>query len=139
MNLQFLQLMICQRLPKRPEIRMNRVTIKTSTILVGLKTRTDGSHSLMEVAPRLRKKLIESTSGSNSGTIVIADRGGRDEIVRSVRGLPSGVQARAGAIVASRRLQKVSTKRISEVRRVWPELLLLLLLALVIWVVFTIH
>jgi hypothetical protein len=118
---------------------MNRVTIKTSTILVGLKTKTEVYRSLKEVPPRLRKKLIESTSGSNSGTILIADRGGRDEIVRSVRGLPSNVQTRVGATVASRRLQKISTERMSEVRRVWPELLLLLLLALVIWVVFTIH
>jgi hypothetical protein len=118
---------------------MNRVTLKTSTILVGLKTRTQVYRSLKEVPPRLRQKLIESTSGSNSGTIVIADRGGRDEIIRSVRGLPSGVQTRTEAIVAARRLHKVSIKRISEVRRIWPELLLLLLLALVIWVVFTIH
>ena len=118
---------------------MNRVTIKTSTILVGLKTKTEVYRSLKEIPPRLRKKLIESTSGSNSGTILIADRGGRDEIVRSVQGLPSKVQSRVGARVASRRLQKISAKQISQVRRVWPEFLLLLLLALVIWVVFTIN
>jgi hypothetical protein len=118
---------------------MNRVTIRTSTILVGLKTKTEVYRSLKELPPRLRKKLIESTSGSNSGTILIADRGGRDEIVRSVQGQPSGVQTRVGATVASRRLEKVTTSRISDVRRVWPELLLLFLLALVIWVVFTIH
>ena len=127
------------RLLKLPEIRMNRVTIRTSTILVGLKTKTEVYRSLKELPPRLRKKLIESTSGSNSGTILIADRGGRDEIVRSVQGRPSGVQTRVGATVASQRLEKVTTSRISEVRRVWPELLLLFLLALVIWVVFTIH
>jgi hypothetical protein len=118
---------------------MNRATIKTSTILVGLKTKTEVYRSLKEIPPRLRKKLIESTSGSNSGTILIADRGGREEIVRSVQGLPSGVQTRVGATVASPRLQKIATRRISEVRRVWPELLLLFLLAIVIWLVFTIH
>ena len=118
---------------------MNRVTIKTSTILVGLKTRTEVYRSLKEIPPRLRKKLIESTSGSNSGTILIADRGGRDEIVRSVQGLPSGVQTPVRATIASPRLRKISIKKISEVRRVWPELLLLLLLAFVIWVVFAIH
>ncbi len=118
---------------------MNRVTIKTSTIFVGVKGRTNVYRSLKDVPPRLRKKLIESTSGSNSGTILIADRSGRDEIVRAVQGLPSTVETRVPAKAAARRLQKICTKPVSRMRQLLPELLLLVLLAVVIWAVSTVR
>lgn len=117
---------------------MNRVTMKTSTIFVSVKGGTQVYRSLKEVPPRLRKKLIESTSGSNSGTILIADRSGRDEIVRAVQGLPSDVQTRVAAKVAQR-TQRITKRQVERLREIWPEILLLFLLAVVIWVVFTIR
>lgn len=44
--------------------------------------------SIKDVPPPLRSKLIQSTNGSNSATILIADRKGREEIARAVRRLP---------------------------------------------------
>jgi hypothetical protein len=117
---------------------MNRVTMKTSTIFVSGKGGTQVYRSLKEVPPRLRKKLLESTSGANSGTILIADRSGRDEIVRAVQGLPSDVQTRVASKVA-RRAQRMTTRHVAKIRQIWPEVLLLVLLAAVIWVVFTIR
>ena len=115
---------------------MDRVTVKTSTIFVGRKGRTEVYRSLEDVPPRLRKKLIESTKGSNSGTILIADRSGRDAIVRAAQGLPTGVQTRTGALVAARRLRKISTGNVARARHIWPELALILGLGLTIWIFF---
>ncbi len=37
---------------------------------------------------------MASTSGANSATILLADRAGREEIVRALRGMPSHIHAR---------------------------------------------
>ncbi len=76
---------------------MDRVTVKTSTILIAVGNRTRVYHSVDEVPLRLRQRLVESTSSLNSGTILIADRGGRDEIIRALRGLPSSIRSRLAA------------------------------------------
>jgi hypothetical protein len=45
-------------------------------------------HSVEEIPSGLRTRLLRSTSGGNSGTILIADRRGRKEIARVVGKLP---------------------------------------------------
>ena len=45
--------------------------------------------SVDEVPSRLRTKLLRSTNGSNSATILIADRRGRKQVARALRALPS--------------------------------------------------
>jgi hypothetical protein len=69
-------------------------TIRQSTILIASGKRTSVYSSLDQVPTALKRKLIHSTSGSNSATILLADRAGREEIVRALRGMPSHVQAR---------------------------------------------
>ncbi len=61
--------------------------MKTSTILIST---DDGGvfRSLDEVPEPLRTTLAASTSGANSATIVIADKGGRDRIAAALRNLP---------------------------------------------------
>jgi hypothetical protein len=76
---------------------MDTVTVKSSTIFISIGDRTKIYRSVDDVPPALRKRLEQSTSGINSATILIADRNGRDELVRSIQGLPSGVQTRVGA------------------------------------------
>lgn len=73
---------------------MTTHTIRTSTIFVSEGKRNEVYHSLDEIPADLRRKLLESTTGVNSATIVIADRAGREHIVRALRGLPSQVPAR---------------------------------------------
>lgn len=48
-----------------------------------------------EVPSRLRTKLLRSTNGSNSATILIADRRGRKQVARALRSLPSPTQRRS--------------------------------------------
>src|ERR1700722_9897896 len=73
---------------------MNRVTVKTSTIFIAKGDRTHVYRSVNEVPPRLRKELEESTNSFNSATILIADRRGREEIVRALNGMPSTLRTR---------------------------------------------
>jgi hypothetical protein len=50
--------------------------------------------SVEEVPPRLRTKLLKSTNGANSATILIADQRGRKEIARAMKNLPGPAQRR---------------------------------------------
>ena len=56
--------------------------------------------SVEEVPARLRSRLVKSTNGSNSATILIADRRGRQEIARTMRSLPGPAQRRLLRAVA---------------------------------------
>jgi len=73
---------------------MERLTQKTSTIIISADNRIQVFRSVEEVPPRLRRKLVESTGGANSATLLIADQKGREEILRSLRGLPSDVRSK---------------------------------------------
>lgn len=67
---------------------------QTSTVVIS----AGGSHkvyrSVDEVPVSLRSKLIKSTNGANSATILIADRRGRKQIARVMRSLPASAQRR---------------------------------------------
>jgi len=73
---------------------MTTHTIRQSTIFISEGAATEVYSSIDEVPAELRRKLLESTTGINSATIVIADRAGREQIVRALKGLPSDVQPR---------------------------------------------
>jgi len=67
---------------------------QTSTVLIS----ADGAdlvyRSVDEVPAGLRTRLLKSTNGHNSATILIADRRGRKEIARAMRKLPGNAQRR---------------------------------------------
>src|ERR1039457_7582333 len=50
--------------------------------------------SVDEVPAGLRTRLLKSTNGVNSATILIADRRGRKEIAKAMRHMPGPVQRR---------------------------------------------
>ena len=114
---------------------METVTVKSSTIFISTGKRTKIYRSVADVPPMLRKRLEQSTSGINSATILIADRNGREELVRSIQGLPSGVQTRVGA----NRRPKIRTTRSAGLwndYRHWIELGGIGILGLGIWLAF---
>src|SRR5919202_1743892 len=96
---------------------MERLTVKTSTIFISVGSKTKVFRSVDDVPPRLRRKLQESTTGLNAATILIADRKGREEIVRALQGLPSGLRPNAG------RKKKVIRRRKMD-WKTWVEILL---------------
>lgn len=108
---------------------MSRVTLKSSTIFISVGNRTEVYRSVADVPPSLRKKLEQSTNGINSATILIADRKGKEEIVRAIRGLPSDLRSRLGTSLreeAQPRLQRlpIPWARWARVWGDWAEFLL---------------
>jgi hypothetical protein len=61
---------------------------QTSTVLISSGGAELVYRTVEEIPPGLRTRLLKSTSGGNSGTILIADRRGRQEIAKTVRKLP---------------------------------------------------
>jgi hypothetical protein len=117
---------------------MARVTVKSSTIFISVGEKTQIFRSVADVPPRLRKKLEQSTNGINSATILIADRRGRDEIVRAIRGLPSGVRSRFAASLHKDALAgKTLPRRLRGLCRNWAEILLPGAIGLLVWLLFT--
>jgi hypothetical protein len=76
---------------------MAQLTARSSTIFIATGRETRVYRSVEDVPPELRQKLVSCTRGINSATILIADKHGREELVRSLQGRPSEVgRTRAG-------------------------------------------
>lgn len=102
---------------------MSRVTLKSSTIFISVGNRTEVYRSVADVPPSLRKKLEQSTNGINSATILIADRKGKEEIVRAIRGLPSDLRSRLGTSLREEAPPRVQRLAIPWARwaRAWQD------------------
>ena len=123
---------------------MHRVTVKTSTIFIAKGGRTQVYRSVKEVPAKLRKQLEDSTNSFNSATILIADRRGREEIVRALNGLPSSLRSRLAASLIGRpetgeapaKPQSKAVPVFHFLRRNWLEILLPGAVGLIIWAAF---
>jgi hypothetical protein len=67
---------------------------QTSTVLISAGGSDSVYRSVDDVPVPLRTRLLKSTNGSNSATILIADRRGRKEIAKAMRNLPANAQRR---------------------------------------------
>jgi hypothetical protein len=121
---------------------MNRVTVKTSTIFIAKGGRTQVYRSVEEVPQRLRKELEASTNSFNSATILIADRRGREEILRALNGLPSSLRSRLASSLAPRSTESPQKPPIAPasvlrfLRRNWVEIMLPGAVGFIIWLAF---
>jgi len=118
---------------------MPRVTLKTSTIFISAGDETRVYRSVDDVPPPLRRKLEQSTSSLNSATILIADRRGREEIVRAIRGLPSNVSSRLASNLHTgvRRGRPSLDWRI--LLRYWAEILLPGVIGISVWLLLSLR
>jgi hypothetical protein len=73
---------------------MAQLTARSSTIFIATGGETRVYRSVEDVPPELRQKLVSCTHGINSATILIADKHGREELVRTLQGRPSDVECR---------------------------------------------
>lgn len=121
---------------------MQKLTTKSSTVFIATGESTLVYRSVRDVPPSLRRRLEESTGGANSATILIADKRGKEELVRALRGLPSDVQSRlANTIHAQRRTQPTAAPK-PEARSRWKlvaEILIPAGVGVTIWLLMTTH
>ncbi len=68
--------------------------VQTSIVLISAGGDDLVYRTVDEVPSALRSKLLRSTNGSNSATILIADRRGRKQVAKALRALPSPAQRR---------------------------------------------
>ena len=106
---------------------MAQLTARTSTIFIATNERTRVYRSVEDVPLVLRQKLLECTRGLNSATILIADKQGREELVRALQGRPSEVQCRLVENIRARRPEtptRAEKPSILRSVRLWLEVLL---------------
>ncbi len=115
---------------------MTRLTAKSSTIFIATGEKTRVFQSLEDVPPALRRKLQETTRGLNSATILIADKRGREELVRALQGRSSEVKCRLADTIREREQEtreRSTQKRIPFSLRTWAELLLPVAIGASLW------
>jgi hypothetical protein len=121
---------------------MAQLTAKRSTIFIAAGKGIQVFHSVGEVPPPLRRKLQETTRSTNSATILIADRQGREELVRALQGEPSSVQCRLAETIRARQCRppqensKISRRSLP---RPWIAFLFVLFTCASIWILLEMH
>lgn len=112
--------------------------LKTSAVLIAASGERGFYHSVQDVPEPLRRQLLETTASPNSGTIVIADRAGKEQLTQaiarreSVRGASAGTLAQAQEAAPRQRPARVKWLA-------WSGFTLVLLLAAVIAAFFYFH
>jgi hypothetical protein len=117
---------------------MAQLTARSSTIFIATGHETRVYRSVEDVPATLRQKLTECTRGINSATILIADKRGREELVRALQGRPSDVQCRLVENIRSRQPEpapKAKPAKLARLRswRTWLELLLPVVVGASLW------
>ena len=107
-------------------------TVKTSAILIAQGHRTFVFRTVDEIPPELRRRLAESTTGSNADTLLIADRRGAQELLRAnIRALIEENLAQAPGFAALVRDDVLQIARF--VRAHWLGFSIPVVCALTLW------
>ena len=117
---------------------MPQLTIKTSTIFISKGKKTQVYHSVSEVPAPLREEMERSTNSIQSATILIADRKGREEIVRALNGMPNGLRISMAAKMdegrkAADRQPRWYRSPSRFLQRKWAEILLPAAVGTIVW------
>jgi hypothetical protein len=120
---------------------MAHLTARSSTIFISAKGGTKVYRSMDDVPEPLKKRLVESTRGVNAASILIADKRGREELVRALQGRPTELQCRVVETLRSRKTEPVRKasrwsrplwQRLKSVRT-WIELLVPVAIGATLW------
>lgn len=117
---------------------MTRLTARSSTIFIATAEDTRVYRSVSEVPPALRRKLQQSTNSINSATILIADKRGREELVRALQGQPTDVHCRLANAIRTQKTAEPAASAPPKRRgafpwRRWLEVLLPATLGASLW------
>jgi hypothetical protein len=121
---------------------MASLTARSATIFIASGEGTQVYRSVDDVPLELRRKLIETTRGVNSATILIADKRGREELVRALQGRRSEIRCRLVDTLRSKQHEpKTSASRFSSLKstRVWLEFLLPIAIGASLWFLIDSH
>jgi DNA-directed RNA polymerase subunit RPC12/RpoP len=122
--------------------------MKTSSVMIAAGDGPTFYRSVQDVPEPLRTQLLESTKSENSGTIVIADRAGKDQITQVIARRESARERKAAkeqersetpAPDPGRRTTWLEYKFLGYSWVVWAGVLLFLAAACVIAAVFAMH
>lgn len=108
-------------------IRMESGVVKTSAVFIASDGVSSVYPSLRDVPEPLRRRLVESTSGRNSGTILIADRRGKEEIEKAAR------------VERPPRVRDIALRDRRNWRRLWPAFVALIVVLAGVWLAFLAH
>jgi hypothetical protein len=114
---------------------MGTSTYKTSTIFVstGKKKQTRVFRSMEELPAKLRDKLHANISGPNSRTLIVADRRGREYLIRTLKRATR--QAAASVQCQPRSVRTFAVReRWKEAKKYWLEIGLIGLLGVASWI-----
>ena len=114
---------------------MEHLTIKSSTIFVAADGGTKVYRSMDDVPEPLRSRVKRSTESTNSRTILIADRKGREELIRAIQGQPDSVSFRVTETARQKAAVREAQRRWS-IARSWLELGGIGLIGLLLWLLF---
>jgi hypothetical protein len=112
---------------------METVTLKTSTIFVSVGRHTHVYRSVGDMPESLRARLEKTTTGNNSATILIADRRGKEELVRAIQGLPKSIPLRVTEGARRKRESRAAMGK-ARARRYYLEIGLIGILGLLLWI-----
>ena len=121
------------------------LTARSATIFIASGERTQVYRSVEEVPPDLRRKLIETTKSLNSATILIADKRGREELVRALQGRRSDLRCRLVDSIRARQHPKQEPpqpgSRFESLKsiRTWLEFLLPVAIGASLWFLIDSH
>ena len=118
---------------------MATLTARSATIFIASGEGTHVYRSVEDVPLELRRKLIETTQSANSATILIADKRGREELVRALQGRRSDIRSRLVDTLRSKQPEAMpAANRFSSLQsvRTWLEFLLPVAIAVSLWVLF---
>jgi hypothetical protein len=121
---------------------MATLTARSATIFIASGESTHVYRSVEDVPLDLRRKLIEITQSANSATILIADKRGREELVRALQGRRSDIRSRLVDTLRSKQPESMpQASRLSTFKstRVWLEFLLPVAIAASLWFLFDWH
>ena len=121
---------------------MALLTTRSSTIFIATGDSTQVYHSVNDVPGPLRRKLHETTQSPSSATILIADKRGRQELVRALQGEPSNVQCRLADTIRTRQQEKAALRKRYSSRKLarrWLELLLPIAVGASLWFLVDAH
>jgi hypothetical protein len=110
---------------------------QTSTVLISTSGTEQVYRSVDEVPAGLRTRLLKSTNGANSATILIADRRGRQEIAKAMRNLPGPVQKRWMQTLMATEAASTAIEWLTPLRRRLILTTLVLLVGAAVVLVFT--